>query len=761
MGMLRGKGPKPELSSSPRPSTATTTGRPSAESSRSFLNSKRSFDTSTSSITHPRGALYALAQESLSTSSLGRPPHPGRQEGLRGKFSLGRLRSHSSTVDIPSSPDSSAARLPQNSHSTIASPSPRPSCDTTASSTLDVQTGLHALFVDRRSDKGFHPYASPDVVSYSTEPPLKSPIRTTLPYPEAPRKDSNTTVVELSSFAAPVKQSAPTPEALKRRLSHIQGKDISGPVSILSPDSPTRPQFDEPLSVPPTTHNIPGWTERSNINPGFSLISLEEARAQRRTATLPQTHESTSSGDSSTTTAIETSTTDAGHLDLAAARARARSVSAGTKAKNALSSFVWQQPERRGSENGLVTGGQPSAARDANATPAAGKAIKHKKSGFMRLFSNGKANEKEPPPIPQPPSIPSLPQSEAPAFIPRHNPKLSSHRIPVPSLSPSLLEAAAQYNNNQELTDLVIDVSPSRSTQSPKRAPPHALSISTSSPLSASPRGHFAGSSKYDGVPQSAPPNVGDFPALKLRPVSTLFSAHFGDHIDVTKLNFDELEGIGPTETREAVLSARRQNERQRQDSLTSGSLSSGPSSASAASFIDSQYNLSPIAPSFSGTALTTPTTGGIVSPTSSSTTGPWIRDREHAGLNNSGRFSVDQQSAPPSLPTSANSASNAPQHVVRETEETSTIRVLQEHLDNTNKMWQKRVWDLESEVRALKNELAEVKLLSKSSCEKCGGKGSGVPPVPPLPTLRPDGGILNRPRAKTGSSARFVNGQL
>jgi hypothetical protein len=56
MGMLtaRGKTPKTESSTSPRPSTAFS--RPSVDSSRSFLNSKRSFDTSTS-VTHPRGAL--------------------------------------------------------------------------------------------------------------------------------------------------------------------------------------------------------------------------------------------------------------------------------------------------------------------------------------------------------------------------------------------------------------------------------------------------------------------------------------------------------------------------------------------------------------------------------------------------------------------------------------------------------------------------------------------------------------------------------
>jgi hypothetical protein len=120
---------------------------------------------------------------------------------------------------------------------------------------------------------------------------------------------------------------------------------------------------------------------------------------------------------------------------------------------------------------------------------------------------------------------------------------------------------------------------------------------------------------------------------------------------------------------------------------------------------------------------------------------------------------------------------------VVKDSEATTTIRVLEEHLDNINKMWQKRVWDLESEVRALKNELAEMKKRgsvvesenpSSSYCE-----ANGVPPVPSLRTQKSqvqllkleNGGIggagagassvLNRPRARTSGAARFVNAQL
>lgn len=489
------------------------------------------------------------------------------------------------------------------------------------------------------------------------------------------------------------------------------------------------------------------------MNPGFSLISLEEARAQRRGTTLlslnTRTCEALSSGNSSTTTTAETSLSlpsDASHSDSVAARARGRSISAGAKARNVLSSLV-KQPERRGSESGF----EPSAAKDASTTAV--KSLKHKKSGFMRLFSNTKAYEKEP--TPPPPSIPSLPQSEASALTSKYNPKPPSHRIPVPSLSPSLLEAARLEGAYQSGAFDVIDIS-WPSTTSPKRSLPHNLSVSTgSSPLQLSPQ-----VTKDESSQQPVPPDVKDCPSLKLRPISTLFSAHFGDHIDVTKLNFDE-ESIGPKETRDEPVVRRRENERFRLDSLPSISGSSGPSTSAASS----QYNLSPLAPSFTSTIPTTPITGGIVSPTSgSSTAGPiWNHDHEYVLVDD--RLNMDIQSIPLSLSSNASSSSLAMRE--RDTQATTTIKVLQEHLDNTNKMWQKRVRELENEIKSLKNELAGVKLQKHSGgCEKCG---NWIPPVPPLPPkqqqlLKNEGGVgrvMNRPRVKTGSSGRFVNGQM
>ncbi|KAF9455052.1 hypothetical protein P691DRAFT_754169 [Macrolepiota fuliginosa MF-IS2] len=795
IGMLtggRGKsGQKTELMS-PRPSNVS---RPSVESSRSFLNPKRSFDTS-----HPRGALYALAQESLSTSSLGRPHHSGRSDGLRGKFSFGRLRSPSSNVDIPSSPDQSAIRLPSINPVPTTPTSPRASYDTT-SSALDVQPlpGYNNTRSKERrgslpfSDEDIHPYANPDlVILYTpTEPPPKSPLRATL-HSGVHRNDSNITVSEnpvLTSHPDSGTKSTLAPEmptsASKRRVPHIQSKGISPPVTVHNPpDSPGHQQSDicqEPVPPLPTKANvIPGWTDRT-INPGFSLISLEEARAQRtRTAPTypPPSSDSTSSEETSATTSFHNATQDtattlastfsdlshshATNVSIAtAARSRARSISTGAKAKNALHSFVApRQPERRGSENGLVTG------QATNKDAGGGKTLKHKKSGFMRLFGNGgKSNDRDIPP----PPVPVLPEGHGPP-IPRHNPKLSSHRIPVPSLSPSLLDAVAQHEGDSWSES-------GKLTLNPKRTPPPPLSINigSSSPSASTftdppPRGSFLNASAFDRInsPQSAPPHISDFPTLKLRPVSTLFSAHFGEHIDPTKLNFDE---VGPNETREQAV-RRQGNERTRLDSFASG-MSSGPSSASATSFADSHFNSSPIASSYasaSGTALTTPTTAAsLMSPIGPIAT-PWGRDRDYgASVGTGGRFSVDQHSAASSLNTNPNGTGL---YVVRENSEATTaIKVLQEHLDNTNKMWQKRVWDLESQIRELKNEVADLKKIrnegEKTFCETCGERSAEVggaqssQPQQRSMGHKSGGSVMSRPRARTGSSARFVNGQL
>lgn len=78
-------------------------------------------------------------------------------------------------------------------------------------------------------------------------------------------------------------------------------------------------------------------------------------------------------------------------------------------------------------------------------------------------------------------------------------------------------------------------------------------------------------------------------------------------------------------------------------------------------------------------------------------------------------------------------------------------VASLKEKLQNESKKWQHQVWELECQVRDLKSELEGLK--SGDKCESCG-RG--------LPKRDKDAianGVVNRPRAKTGSGARFASG--
>lgn len=563
----------------------------------------------------------------------------------------------------------------------------------------------------------------------------------------------------------------------------LQARDISSPVHVRVPLPQDTQQADgdvEPTSpLPMGMSAIPAWSERG-MSHGFTLISLEEARAQRTRLVPIQPHslDLSSDGVSPTVTSFrhtalkaptsfngpaESSQLHVTHSSPAgAAQPRTRSISTGVKAKNVLQSFVGpKQPDRRGSEGG-ATFGQVPGKDITSASGVSGKNLKHKKSGFMRLFSgSGSSGEKEergsyavPPPIPVSPGG---------IAVPRHNPKLSSHRIPVPSLSPSLLEAVARHEGSH-LGGLSndLDQTPSRFDFNDKRIPPPHLSINvgpSSSPTSAfstdptSPGSLFPGTSNRENAPQSAPPHVSDFPALKLRPISTLFSDGLGAELDMAKFSLDE---VGPKEMRRDPM-GRTENERPRQHSLASSALSSAPSSAT--SFADSQ--LSPATSSYasmSGTAVTTPTTGGLISPIGF-TAGPWGCDYG-AGTGTDGGLSLGSYSTL--------SPRTATSHVIVDSDASTTIRVLQEHLENTNKMWQERVLDLENEINKLKTEVIEWKSRCTTSensgcCQSCGkDMETPLPPRSQQQVPRGSGsGVMNRPRARTGGSSRFVNGQL
>ncbi|KAG6818047.1 hypothetical protein H0H87_009202 [Tephrocybe sp. NHM501043] len=498
------------FSSSPRPSNAR---RPSVDSTRSQAKSKQSFETTASQISYPRGALYALAQESLSTSSLG-------AKQPRSKF-WNHSRPDSPNNKAPSSP------IAARSNHTPLTPSSQHDPDTRTPSTSHRQPTYAA--------DGFHPYANPDLVSddrhYS--PPQQIHLIS--------RSDSIGTVTdsvahdtlsrsETRSTLAPVSSVLSVNRDSRNRASTIHGKGISSPILVSNPlrlDS-TSHSNEEPDS-------LHGWGGRGTV-PGFSLISLEEARAQRmRSATaqpsIPVSPPLTSAPLTDTLfpnfhDLDRVNDVEIGESSSHNQRSRARSISAGAKAKGALQN--------------IVSVGQPKPDSDVGQ----GKALKHKKSGFMRLFNSGRGQDKEE--KSPPPPVPLLSNAYAALSAPQKVPKGMTHRVPVPDLSPSLRES----HLSPEPTSPTVELTATAHTKpfaSPKRPIPH-LSINTQRQSWDNHTPRVVNDSDFQtrtapsmdaphqpwldiANPQSAPAIVPEFPALKLRPVSTVFSAQFGDHI--------------------------------------------------------------------------------------------------------------------------------------------------------------------------------------------------------------------------------------
>jgi len=632
----------------------------------------------------------ALAQESLSSNNLTRTP--GRpKEKLRNKFSLGRIRPDAPTEPLPPSP----------AHTRLASPSRGTEKQHSHSFKPSNHSNTTTLYANKNYNESskeiMHPYANPDlVVSYVDDQlPQSSPHANIKHYPRPPN-DFESLIHESYSADSMTKsgsRSTLTPDTSvsstmsKQRTSSVLLKNISSPVPVISPlqhvDLPTSDnREDQATNPPPDVTSLPGWTERY-VSPGFSLISLEEARAQRmRSSTFNvPSRMSTSSGLSNSSAPFpsgEAESTNVPHtvesfnLVNLTSRARGRSISAGAaKAKNAMQNIVGQpKTERRESE-------QEDQTIPGNLPP--GKALKPKKSGFLRLF-NAKASDKEDSSTIIPP-VPSLPETMAKTQQPLKSQKSSVHRIPVPSLPSSLLEATTSPSDDPQLG---IENSHGKPIiNSPRRTPP-TLSINTLPVNSSSRSSTSAVNDRYthaddlnslsrpwlNDQPQSAPANVSEFPTLRLRPVSTLFSAHFGDHIVLD-------DSRSSAETTDVDT----------------------PSSPSPAGFT------SPVTPGLSTLASNdkrTLTLGAIA---------------EHQTSNQEQAF--------------------------------------QEQMHIARKAWQRQIWELEGQVRDLKAELAETKENHGDEyCQTCG-RGTKKPSPNSVPV---SGSVVNRPRARTGTTSRFVN---
>ncbi|KAJ6519685.1 hypothetical protein C8R45DRAFT_852801 [Mycena sanguinolenta] len=637
----------------------TASARPSGESSRSNQpKQKRSFD-STASSPYGRGGYSPAAQ----------PTPASRQAGLRLNLPL------SGSATPPHGPAS--PRSIHSPHYKAPSPTPprsnheyapfhKPSLTRRATNESAASQSLYS--------EEMHPYANPDlVVSYADEQVVTpAPARSAFNnLPDLVRSNSTATVTESLATSRSGTGSALTPDTSassvapsqnspRNRASMFHGKEISSPLPIISAPLPTN-NISSPLITPGVP---PGWMERSQ-SPTFQLISLEQARAQRSRSTTAQ-NLSVSSTSSTPFPETPPAIDDPSPPSTIAFRTRARSISTGARAKTALQNMVSSVPAR------------PPPERQNSEPAVPGKTLKHKKSGFMRLFNGGRAEKEE---KYSPPPVPSLSDGYA-AFNAQQqtgppSSKSSIHRVPPPQLSPSMFQPQNSLDDSR--------VSPT------SRLPP-PLSINTTP----QPR-HRAASTADDfqtrtapsdmsdrdwnqqELPQSAPPNVTEFPALKLRPVSTLFSAQFADH-------------------------------------LTPQRDSDVPSQLSLDADVDTLSSTSP-------STMISPVTPGL-------------------SLGGSARASGDRETG--KLPMIALATTTDDQSAL--------VQALQDQISNAKKAWQRHIWELEGQVRDLKAEVDGLR--GGEYCETCGRGGtrnSGM-----MHDHKAPSGVVNRPRARTGTSARF-----
>ncbi|KAI0375317.1 hypothetical protein BV20DRAFT_1032565 [Pilatotrama ljubarskyi] len=735
--------------------------RPSNESARSGRG-KQSFETSSALSasgalayvsssarlvhSHSQACLVsrsALAQASMSSTSLINPS----PQSLRDKLSLPRLRSRT---------PSNVGQLDALSTPNNASPVAR------LTSPADADVDDHSLghSSTRSSTPQYgeytHPYANPDLVRAANfDPPPSSPnLQASF---GANRGDSNATFTDttpsssMSQFRSTTTLSM-TPgtsmTSVNPSLSdstsstRVGGKGISGPIPVDKSSLPlaalgmlgTVPQSPVVQSSPMS----PGYRSRENTVPmaglpawhesgggALKLISLEEAQAQARERSRSATaHPVISSPYASTSKAqIPDPDSDGSHR----AQGRARSTSAGAS---------------KSGRHPLPMSGADSPGGSSGSGPH--KHVVRKKSGFMRLF-NGKDRDRVSPSSPPPP-VPSLVSSDAfaanppppplpPSQYSRPRQSSSTHRVPVPSLSPSLLgepsplssgsgsgsgsgfgsgsssesppateatASAASALRDQQLSARrkapelsIVTSSPSLgslSTQMPYTAPLSAGANESShflTPTTAVSRSEKT--SNAGGLPCSAPPTKTDFVGLSIRPVSTLFSRELKEQLAVSD---------------------------------------------------DSSLRTRPSLEVDTGTPTTTATAISPLSPDFPSST-------KNLGY---GRSSEEK---------------SGPVIAQDDRDQSSVIQALQEQILTARRAWQRQIWELEGQVRDLKAEVEELRAAEGNSeyCAACG-RGSahrpGVEDNRNLEELRRAGvktGVVNRPRARTGVGSRFASG--
>jgi hypothetical protein len=375
-----------------------------------------------------------------------------------------------------------------------------------------------------------HPYANPDLAyegghvntASAFLPPSSLGRRMVVPSDSIPSvsesgvSQNSSTLTPDSSMSSVTDYHADV--LLKKVVGSVQGKLISGPLStmpgqkVVTQPGQDKGQFALSSQVP-------------TVSPTFNLISLQEAQAQARERSRTHIH---AMPDPPFLQNEPPSRNNAPALSINTGRMRSRTASASSKGKI--------EPPAISNPVPLPHSGAEDPAPNGRSAPPP-RTLKQKKSGFMRLF-NGKEKDKTrapSPPLAQPVTVPSMPRT----------PKLSSARVPVPTLSPSLVPQSplqlgsiikgdgretdpvgSPWDQEQQVPALTIITT---KDASPSSAPTSLQSMRTGT----------GGSSIISGLcpdhrglsPASAPPLTTTFPGLSLRPISTVFSAHFADHI--------------------------------------------------------------------------------------------------------------------------------------------------------------------------------------------------------------------------------------
>ncbi|KAH9947910.1 hypothetical protein B0H21DRAFT_690921 [Amylocystis lapponica] len=719
--------------------------RPSTDSSRSQGKGKQSFDTM-SSFSNNGGALFALAQASMSQSSLAVQPSP--QHTLRDKLSLPRLRSRTPSNPKPNSTASlePVDRVPpfpsQSTNNSPLSRFPR------TTSPIDMSP-IERAFSSHSSTRAptpntqhadySHPYANPDHArrvtlenSQQMIPPQQtlSAVYSQHPSPVG-RSDSTATLTETTTSSSMFQSQSNTTMSITPassvnvvvgdspppgRSGGLYNKGISAPL-LMKKGSISSLRSMMPGAAPgPGLHDVgntharnretrllsgmsssafPGWGEIP-ASPSIKLISLEEAQAQARERSRSATAHGAVSTSGQPRVQSQNSEFDQ------QGQVRVRSTSAGgVKAKNTSGGAMMDLNQRLPplpAESPLQT---TFPAMGGGAPP---RTVIRKKSGFMRLFKDReRPQQNTPPPMPQL-TAESYTSAFSGSFTPQPHGtrKGSTHRVPVPLLSPSMLGEPRVNIESGSFSDSRSDVSASgaireRQLSARRHAPDLSIVTSTANPPSSasdhSPQGRSTTPTTGNAVssisgthaPNSAPPGTKDFVALSLRPVSTLFSTNFADQL-----------------------------------------ISPGSSLA------DSRPSLE--------TDLGTPTTAT----TALTPLSPDFQLRTYA---------------PPG------EGKMSPDGIARE-DQSAIIQALQEQIMTARRAWQRQIWELEGQVRDLKAEVEELRVADSESpyCAACGRGAVGRPcPDGSCPEdLKKAGvkvGVVDRPRARTGIGSRFASG--